>query len=402
MPVYLYRAKKGPQEVVEGKIEALTEKEAVEKLTQLGYLPIKIQPLLSKEKQLQKSIPGKINPHQITVFSRQLATLLKSGVPILTAINILQQQSQNSGLSYILFDLYNSIKEGQNFSTVLAKYPKVFSSLYTALIKTAEDSGALAEVLFKVSDYRARQEEFLSKFRMALVYPILMVLVGIGTIIFMLTFVLPKISRIFLDLGQNLPLPTQIILGLSNFLKEKWLWLVISILIVLILFHRYFKTEKGRTNLDSFKLKLPLLGNFILKAELARFSRTLELLIKNGISILKAIELAIPVLNNQILKNCFKTSIKELQQGSSLGKVLKEYKIIPIFMSNLISVGEESGRLSEAFAEVASSYEQDNEDTAKVFTTLLEPALILIIGGVIGFIVIGMLLPIFEINLAIR
>jgi len=404
MPLYFYKAKKGPDEVIEGKIEAVDEKEAIEKLNRLGYVATKLEVYtpLTKKISLSKPTHFKIKYHQITIFSRQLASLLKSGVPILSALAILREQSENPQLKYILTEVYNAIKEGESFSEALKKYPKVFSPLYLALVKTGEDSGDLPNALLRIAEYRQKEEEFLSKFRTALIYPLFMVLVGIGTVIFMLVFVLPKISQIFLNLGQELPLPTRIVLKLSLFFKEKIVWLVFILLLIIFIILRYLKTEKGRKNFDHFKLRVFLLGNFILKTELARFSRTLSLLLKNGLSVIRAIELSIPVLGNEILRNCFSNSLVQLKQGGSFGRSLKESKIIPLFMSNLISVGEESGKLSEAMEEIAFSYEKDTEDTIKVFTTLLEPILILVIGGIIGFIVIAMLLPIFEMNLAIR
>jgi len=404
MPTYIYKAKKGPEEIIEGKIEAKDEKEALERLSHLGYLPIKLELItyFSKKEYKDKSKLVKIKPQQITLFSRQLASLLRAGVPILSAINIIEQESENLNFKHILSEIKSSLKEGGSFSLSLSKFPKIFSPLYISLVKTGEDSGALSDALLRIAQYRQKEEEFLSKFRIALAYPLLMVIVGIATIFFMLTFVLPRISQIFLNLGQSLPLPTRIVLGVSAFLKAK-IWGILFILFLFILiFLRYLKIEKGKLNFDRFKLKIPILGIFILKTELARFSRTLEILIKNGVSIIRSIELSIPVLHNRILRECFSNSLLQLKQGGSFGKSLKEYQIIPLFMSNLISVGEESGRLSEALGEIAYTYEKDTEETIRIFTTLLEPLLILIIGGIIGFIVIAMLLPIFEMNLAIR
>ncbi|MCM8791991.1 MAG: type II secretion system F family protein [Candidatus Omnitrophica bacterium] len=405
MPVYLYRAKKGPEEIVEGRIEAGSEKEAIEKLVQLGYIPTRLELFRASEGKtptFKKERHFKVKGRQVTIFSRQLASLLKSGVPILSAINTLQQQSDNPYLRYILSEIYNSLKEGATLSSSLSQYPNVFPAIYIALIKTGEDSGALPEVLLRIAEYRYKQEEFLGKFRMALIYPLFMILVGVGTIIFMLTFVLPRISQIFVNLKQQLPLATRIVLAVSNFLKTNFFWLALGLFVVMEIIRRYIKTEKGKINWDKIKLKLPLLGKFILKTELARFSRTLELLIKSGLSVIRAIELSVAVVENKILRTCFYNSLKELKQGGSFSKSLKNYSLIPPFMSNLIGVGEESARLAEAMEELANSYEQDTEDTIKVFTTLLEPLLILFIGAIIGFIVIAMLLPIFEMNLAIR
>ncbi|MBU1061863.1 MAG: type II secretion system F family protein, partial [Candidatus Omnitrophica bacterium] len=291
-----------------------------------------------------------------------------------------------------------SVKHGSTFSSVLSQYPNVFSSLYIAMIHAGENSGALPEALLRISDHRTKQEAMASRVRMALVYPVLMAVVGLATVVFMLTFVMPRLMQIFLNMGQDLPLPTQILIFTSQTLRESWYWIVLILVIAVIVFNRQIKTRAGRLSLSLFKLHLPIIGRFITKAELSRFSRTLELLIRNGIPILKAINIAIPVLENEIIKDRLKESYKELEQGGSFGRSLKNSKVVPIFMSNLISVGEESGKLDEALAEIARNYENDVDEAVKVIGNLLEPVMILVMGLVVGFIVISMLLPIFEIN----
>lgn len=404
--IYKYRAKKGPEDILEGTIEASTEKEAIEKISQLGLLPIHIEKVSQIIKEPQPSsvakVPGRIRSRQITIFSRQLASLLRSGVPILNALNIISEQSENPHLKYILHNIHDEIKKGARFSSVLAKYPNIFSSLYIAMIRTGEDTGGLPEVLLRIADYRTKQEELLSRFRMSLAYPILMAIVGLVTVVFMLTFVMPRLMNIFVNLGEKLPLPTQILISVSQGLRQWGFWIILILAIIILVIKRQAKTKTGKLSLSIFKLRLPILGNFMLKAELSRFSRTLELLIKNGIPILKAIDLAIPVLENEVIKNQLRQSYKQLEQGGSFGKSLKNSKVFPPFMSNLLTVGEESGKLDEALGEVASSYERDTDEAMRTMASLLEPLMILGMGLVVGFIVVAMLLPIFEINVMAR
>lgn len=404
--IYKYRAKKGPQDIVDGTIEASSEKEAIEKISQMGYIPVRVEKFSPAIVELhltsQGKLHGKIKSRQTTIFSRQLASLLKSGVPILNALNIIREQSENPHLKYILHSIHNEIKEGATFSSVLAKYPNIFSSLYIAMIRTGEDTGNLPEVLLRIADYRMKQEEMLSRFRMSLAYPILMAIVGLATVVFMLTFVMPRLMGIFVNLGEKLPLPTRILIFISQGLRQWWFWIILILAIIILLIRRQAKTKTGKLSLSIFKLHFPILGNFILKAELSRFSRTLELLIKNGIPILKAIDIAIPVLENEVIKNQLRQSYKQLEQGGSFGRSLKNSKVFPLFMSNLITVGEESGRLDEALAEVASSYERDTDEAMRIMVSLLEPLMILGMGLIVGFIVVAMLLPIFEINVMAR
>ncbi|HNW39419.1 MAG TPA: type II secretion system F family protein [Candidatus Omnitrophota bacterium] len=403
MANYNYRAKKGLQEIINGTIEAVSEKEAIEKISALGYLPISLEEAKNQQKFSPAPVAykthGRIKGRQITTFSRQLSSLLKSGVPILSAINIIREQSENVNLKAVLYDIYNVIKNGGTFSSALEVYPKYFPVLYIAMVRTGENSGALAASLLRIADYRAKQEELISRFRMAMAYPILMALVGIATVVFMLTYVMPRLMGIFSSLGQNLPLPTQILLALSKGLRQWWPWMILIILAAVVLIKQQLNTKMGRLTWSVCKLRIPIFGNFALKADLACFSRTLELLLKSGLPILSALQISVQVLNNEVIKEKLMKSYRDLEQGGSLGRSLKDSKLLPLFMVNLISIGEESGNLASSLGEVADSYERDTDEMIKVMSSLLEPLMILAMGLIVGFIVIAMLLPIFEINL---
>lgn len=404
MNTYRFRAKKGPQELIEGTVEADSEKEAIEKVTAMGYLPVCIEenPSAAGPSRLQAAGVSSVRmkSREITVFSRELASLLKAGVPILRAINVILEQTQDQKLRRILKDMHDALKDGATFSSALSRYPQVFSPFYIALIRAGEDSGALSDALLRIADYRLKQEDLLSRFRMALAYPILMALVGLATIIFMLTFVMPRLMRIFLGLGQDLPIPTKILISTSNFLRQWWVWVILALFILVA--RRQSRTEAAKLFLSRIKLGLPVFGKLILKSELSRFCRTLELLLKSGIGLLQAITVALPVVGNSILKEQIQNSRQELEKGGSFGRSLKNSQFLPVFMTNLIIIGEESGKLTGALEEVASSYERDTDEAIKIMTNLLEPLMILGMGLVVGFIVVAMLLPIFEINVMAR
>lgn len=402
MPLYKYRAKDGPENIIEGQIEAETEKEAIEKVHQLGYLPVRITKEITESKSGLASASaflGKIKLRDITIFSRQLASFMKSGMPILRALTIISQQSQNLHLRNMLDSIRVKVRDGEKFSSALSNYPRVFPPLYIAMVRAGEDSGALQEVFLRIADHRQKQEEIISRVRMALVYPAVMATVAAGTILFMFTFVMPRLMKIFSNIGEDLPAVTKILISISKWLCLGWPWIISGIAVIFFIIRRGVRTKAGETALSRFKLRLPLFGNLIRRTELARFSRTLELLLKNGIPILKAIKITIPVLNNEALRQELMRSCKELEQGASFGKGLKKSKLFPEFMSNLLIMGEESGRLEETLSEIAASYERETEEAVKVMTTLLEPLVILVMGIVIGFIVIAMLLPVFQINL---
>lgn len=405
MPTYKYRAKRGPNDIVEGAVEAQSGQEAIEKLSQMGYHPLNItEEGVSAEtsSNYPAKMQGNVKSRDITMFSRQLASLLKSGVPILTALSIISEQTEDRSLRNILRNIHDAIKEGSTLSSILAQYPNIFSSLYAAMVRTGENSGSLPEALYRIADHRAKQEEMLSRFRMALAYPVLMALVGAATVIFMLTFVMPRLMGIFVNMGQELPLPTRILISISKGLHDWWFWIIVVLALVILIIRRSIRTEAGRLSLSALKLHLPVFGKFMLKAELARFSRTLELLIRNGVPILKALDIAIPVMDNEVMKNKLRKSYKDLEQGGSLGRSLKEAKSFPLFMSNLIIVGEESGRLEEVLIELANTYERDTDEYIRIMSSLLEPVMILVMGLIVGFIVVAMLLPVFQINMMAR
>lgn len=398
MPTYRYRAKKGTGDTIEGKIVSQTEKEAVEKLSQSGYLPLYIEESCDSASDLPHAAKRKVKPGQITIFGRQLASLLKSGVPILKALDIISEQSEDMRLKDLLRHIHDGVKSGSAFSSALAQYPGVFPPIYIAMVHAGENSGALPGALLRISDYRIKEEEIMSRIRMVSVYPILMLLVGTSTIVFMFTFVMPRLIQMFVNMGRDLPLPTRILIAVTNGFHRWWPLMTLILISGALSLRWHLKGKGGKLSLSMLKLHIPLFGKFILKAELARFSRTLELLLRNGISILKAIDIAIPVLDNEVIKHQLRQSFRELEHGSSLGRSLKDSAVIPLFMSNLVIVGEESGNIEEALAEVASSYERDVDEAIRIAGNLLEPIMILIMGLVVGFIVIAMLLPIFEIN----
>lgn len=405
MTVYKYRAKTGPEKVVDGVIDAQSEREAVEKLSQMGHIPISIERKTAAEQDRETVASRssvKIKSREITVFSRQLASLLKSGVPILSAINIIYEQSENPHLKEILGQIHTEVKEGAVFSQVLSRFPRSFSPLFVAMARTGEDSGNLPEALIRIADYRSKQDEMLSRFRMALAYPLLMAIVGLATVIFMFTFVIPRLMRVYTQLGQNLPLPTRILIATSDVIRQWWLWIVLALIAFTLVIRWHIKTDRGKRFVSRLKLRLPIFGNLVLKTELARFSRTLGLLIKSSLPILNAIDISIPVLESELIKNLLEKGRKELQEGGSFGRYLKKARLIPPFMSNLIIVGEESGNLDESLNEIAGIYERDTDEAIKIFSTLLEPIMILVMGLVVGFIVIAVLLPIFDINVMAR
>jgi type II secretory pathway component PulF len=399
MPSYLYKAKKESAETVLGQISAESQEQALELIHQLGLLPVSIE-----ENTAGGHIAGEIKNTRVKsketyLFSRQLANLIKSGVPLLQALEIIGSQMKSTLFGRVIEDIMTGVRHGRSFSSCLGDYPKIFSTLYVAMVRAGEESGKLKEMLLRMAEHQKSQEEIASKVRSAMTYPAFMLVIGTATVIFILTFVMPKLSGLFADLGRDLPWPTVVVLKMSAVMRTSGVWGVAAFAFLLLALAQWAKTQAGRVVVSQAVLGVPFLRTFFLKMDLARFCRTLALLLKSGLPIIRAIEIAVPTLNNNFVKRDILQCVQGLAAGQTLGACLKQSALIPDMMSQLIAVGEESGSLTEALSDIADNYEQDIAESTKFMTTLLEPVMILSVGLVIGFIVFAMLLPIFQMDL---
>jgi len=413
MPKFSYEAKKGPVELVKGIIEAESQSVAVDKLSRMGYIPIRVVP--AKEKPSKRAVSSakqtlpiagqvsglgrskKISSKDLTIFTEQLASLLKSRVPVFEALSFLYEQTENVSLKRIILQSIDELRDGKTLSQSLSQYPKVFPPLYVNMIESGEKGGVLEKTLLRLSEFRNRQEEIRARVASALVYPAFMLIVGILSMFVLLTFVIPRMASLFSEVGQTLPLTTRILLALSSQFRNYWYLSPAIIVLGVFIFNRIKEKKKGA--LDKFKLKLPLVGNFIKKSVIAGFARTLALLLASGIPLFQALAITIPTIENKIIKSDLELVYKGIIDGVSFEQSMKRSLWFPCFMTNMLAVGEKGGNLEEALLEIAVFYERETNRAIKVITSLLEPAIILIMGLVIGFIVFAMLLPIFQINL---
>jgi len=402
MPIYHYRGKTKAGENVEGSIEARSSDEAVEFISRKSILPVSVCEHQAKGSARPKNVNVELPFKEIYLFTRQLSNLIKAGIPLLRALEIIKQQSSRSLLVFILEDIHQGIRDGKSFSDCLAQHPKVFSPLYVAMVRVGEEGGNLRQILLTIADHQKAQYELLGKVRTALAYPVFMAGVGCLTIIFILTFVMPKVSQLFISAGQGLPWPTQILMATSKILRQGWFIILPAVIFLVFSFIHWAQGEKGRKILDRLALRLPLLGPFLLNVELERFCRTLEILIHSGVPLLKALHVAVPTLTNEIVRQDFLRIRAGLEAGNSLAKSFQECQFIPPMVVNLITVGEESGLLEDTLGDIADSYGQEVSESIKTFTTILEPLMILVVGAIVGFIVIAMLLPIFQMDVLAR
>lgn len=405
MPRFIYKAKKSPKETVEGKIDAKDQRDAITKLRQMAIYPISIEPEdaltggKGKKFFLFKKSPSLSD---LSTFTRQLSNLLDSGMTLINALDVLANQTQNPILIQAAKDIKADVKDGVAFSAALSKHHNVFPSLYTNMVRSGEVGGMLEEVLARLADLAEADEQIISEVRTSLAYPALMTFVGGVTIFILLSFVAPRLVSMFADFGQALPLPTLILMKVSSFFAAFW-WLIILVFIIFyISLNRWIKTKEGKRIFDRFRLKIPMIGSFLKTSEFARLNRTLGTLIKNGVPMVEALNVLSKTMGNEIVREKLESVRKSVVDGLSLSASMKQIPLFPAMMVNMIAVGEESGSLEGSLFKTADSYDKEVDRIVKVFATLLEPSLILVLGVVVGFIVIAMLLPIFQINLMIR
>lgn len=402
MPKFFYQAYTKNREKKEGVIEAENKAQALSKLDSLSLFPIKIssQNELGIVRNIGKA--GKINQSDIVSFTRQISNLLDAGLIILSALSLVSKQAIKQPLKLVIDKIIEDLKEGKSFSDSLAQHPKIFSKLYVSLVRSGEAGGFLEEVMGRLADFMENEEELRVKVRQAMIYPILIAAVGIATIFILLSFVIPKLVLVFADFEQALPLPTQILINISSFLSGFWWLIILSVVLIIFIFNRILKSREGRVFFDNFQLNIPVLGTVILKRQIERFSRILATLLGNGVTILPSLEIVSDVMENNILKQEVDKMRIEVRDGSSLTKAVSKSRHFPVSLVNIISVGEEAGSLEKVLKKISVSFEKEVDRSLKTLTSLLEPLMILFMGSIVAFIVISMLLPIFQINFMAR
>ena len=397
MPVFIYKAKQDNAQTVSGEVTARDAEEAIDLVAQLGLLPISVD---EKGASVFGPLPSRrVKPRSVYAFTRQLVSLLKSGVPLLHALEVLHHQMRDVPFAVIINDVIVNLRNGRTFSACLQDHPRAFPDIYVALVRAGEESGRLKELLGSLTVYHRKQDEIAQKIRGALTYPAFMLVVGLGTVLFILSFVMPKISVLFEGMHTALPWPTRLIMGLSHGLRAGWPILVILAFLGALAFRFMSQAPLLRRRVRSFFMDLPVIKDFSIKTDMERFSRTLGLLLESGIPILKALEIAVPTLEYEPLRAELEACQTRVAGGASFGECLRESVQIPDIVAQLIGVGEESGELPGALRDIADTYEQEIGEATKAATTLLEPLLILIVGLVVGFIVFAMLMPIFQMDM---
>lgn len=393
MPVYSYRATTIEGTIIEGVIEAVDEQSAIERLKNTGVIPLKVA---SPREGIQKKISFRSSRGDLLTFTTELSALLNAGLPLDRSLNILSEISENREMKSVVQSILKSIREGSSFSDALQKHPKVFPRLYINMIRAGEAGGVLDVVLEKLNEFLESSKALKDHVFSVMIYPTILLFTGGVSIIILLTFVLPKFSSIFAELGGSLPLPTKILLAFSNILRSYW-WIVLAAIISgWILFKNYIKSDAGRFKWDAFKIKV--MGDIVKKLETARFCRTLGTLLKSGVPLLQALNNARDVISNKVIASAIDSVSAGAKEGKGIAVPLSNANVFPQLALSMIKVGEETGQLDTMLMKVAYTYEKSLNTAIKRFVNLLEPVMILTMGLVIGFIVISMLIAIFSIT----
>ncbi len=395
---YAYRVRDRQGKLVSGSLQADNERLVIAKLQEMGMIPVSVtekkESLGSKEFAFR---PNRVKLKDLSVFSRQFATMVNSGLPILRALSILADQTESKPLAKVVTEVRLDVERGSSLSQALASHPKVFDNLFVAMIRAGEAGGVLDSVLLRLADTIEREVELRQRVRSAMTYPVVVLAMVSLILVAMLLFIVPQFKNIYASLGGQLPLPTRILLFVSElFRKYWWMWGLVTIALIFG-FKKYRQTAGGRAKIDALKLKVPVFGQLFHKTALSRFSSTLSILLKSGVPILQSLDIVAETVNNNVMSKAVADVQGSVKEGESIARPLAKHAVFPPMVVQMLAVGEETGAVDTMLEKVAQFY--DNEVTAYVdaLTSLIEPLMIAIIGGCVGMAVIALYLPMFNV-----
>jgi type IV pilus assembly protein PilC len=380
---------------VSGELKAKDRNE-LEKL--LRSNKILVSSVIKKPSSIKLSFGMKrVKKVQISRFTRQFATMIGAGLPMVQCLEILAQQSESAELRKVIGQVKESVQAGTTLAEALSKHKKIFDDLYVNMVDAGEIGGALDTILIRLAAYREKADALVRKVKGALIYPSVIFIVAIGVTAAMLTFIVPVFAKLFSGLGAELPGPTKFVLGLSHFLRSNFITGLIFLVLLAVGFRFYIRTEQGRLFLDKLLLKLPLIGELLRKSAISRFTRTLGTLISSGVSILEALDITAKTAGNKVIQNAIKKSVISIAEGETITQPLKETGVFPPMVTQMISVGEKTGGLDDMLNKIADFYEEEVDAAVSAITSIIEPVVIIFMGVIVGGILISMYLPMFDI-----
>jgi len=398
--VFDYKVRDSNGKLVKGKIESENVATVASRLRTMGFVPIDIHPESKFDLGKEIIIPGindKANLKEVALMSRQLATMVNAGLTLVRSLNVIADQIKSKVLQSAMAVVRTDLEQGMSFSAALEKHPKAFSPLYISMIKAGEAGGSLDTTLMRLATTIEKQVELRRKIKSAMVYPAIVVCIVILVIIALMVFVVPTFKKIFSTLNGTLPLPTRIVIDISDAIATYWLAVFVAIVIgAIVAFKKWIATPTGRHKWDSFKLSVPVFGKLLHKIAITRATGTLASLLSSGVGMIEALNIAADNSSNVIVANAFRDSVESVREGKGLAESLKTFPIMPDMVIQMIDTGEESGALDEMLNRVTSFYEDEINTTVANLSSLLEPVIIVFLGISIGAIVISMYLPMFQ------
>jgi general secretion pathway protein F len=399
MPVFVYRAADRRGQTVDGVMEAPDARAVIERLHRDAYFPIRVTAHGERASWLRIGGSSRISQRDLLALTQQLATLVEAGLPLDRALGILEELAPSARVRAIVTDLLNSVRGGTSLSEALAKHhPRPFSRLYINMVRAGEKGGVLEVSLRRLADFLEARAAFADAVVSALAYPLVITAVGAAAIVFLLTFVIPRFATIFSDLGQAIPLPTQILLAISGAAQSYWWVGVLLVLGIVLAWRMWTGTPQGKMQWDQTRLRLPIVGRISMKVETARFARTLGTMLKSGVPVMGALAVVGDMMTNQAIGRAVERLADGVKRGGTIAAGMKEHAPFPALAVHMVRVGEETGRLEEMLLKVAETFEAEVRTELKRVLGLLEPAIILGMGVLVAFIVVAMLLAIFSIN----
>lgn len=404
MPVYEYKGIDAVGKKVSGMMDAENEKVLRAKLRKTGVFTTEMFLSGSRATTLKSDVKSirffkRVKVGELAHATRQLATLISANVPLVEALSALTEQIENDLLKKAISQVKEKVTQGARLADSLKEFPNIFSELYIHMVRAGEISGALDQVLTRLADFTEYQAKLVGKVRGALTYPLVMAIVGLLLMTYLMVSVVPGILSVFISSKQKLPLPTEIVWGISRFMQSYW-WLVLIVVVVTtFLVRRYFKKPAGRLKLDRFALKMPLFGPLFRKLAVSRFSRTLATLLRSGVQLLPALEIVKYVVSNVVLADVIDKARTQVKEGESLAAPLRQSRQFPPLVTQMIAIGEKTGNVEVMLEKIADGYELEVDTTVNSLTTLLEPLMIVVMGGMVGLVVFAIMLPILQMEM---
>ena len=406
MPVYAYRGLSADGTAVAGVVDAESPRGARLKLRRTGVFPTDVSEERTPAGRRAAFAPGalgeRVPTQELAALTRQLATLIAAGLPLVEALAALAEQTERGHLRRALVQIREKVTEGRALAEALAEHPRLFSSLYVNMVRAGEASGALDVVLDRLAEYSEDQARLLGKVRSALTYPAIMLVLGSSILFFLVSYVVPKVTRIFQETQQKLPILTVALITLSGFTARWWWLMLLLVAAAAVAVRAYARTPLGRERLDRLTLRLPYVGGLVQKLALARFARTLSTLLASGIGLLPALDIVRTVVDNRVIARAIENARDAIREGQSIAPPLRESGVFPPLVVHMVAVGERSGQLEAMLGKAADAYDNEVENAVSSLTTILEPLMIVFMGLVVLFIVLAILMPIFELNRVVR